>query len=123
MTSGGASDDEALEVRAVRILGAMDSSPLEGIDVSYYEHYAWELRHLVEDLLADRGSPRRVWLVWDCVDLAGVFATEAEAREFRDDRVDQMVTDYGRNQSWADAITITPTRVSADAAPNGGGRS
>jgi hypothetical protein len=122
MTGGGASDDEVLEVRAARILRSMDSSPLEGIDASYYEHYAWELRHLVADLLADRGSPRQVWLVWDCADLAGVFATEATAHEFRADRVAQMVADYGRNP-WADAITVTPARVSADAAPNGGDRS
>jgi len=122
VTGSGASDDEVVEVRAARILRAMDSAPLEAIDVSYCEHYSWELRLLVEDLLADRGSPRQVWLVWDCTDLAGVFATEAAADAFRADRVDQMVTDYGRNQSWADAITITSLRISADLAPNRGDR-
>jgi hypothetical protein len=119
----GAGDDEALEVRAARILRAMDSTPLEGIDASYYEHYAWELRHLVEDLLAERGSPRQVWLVWDCAYLAGVFSAEADAHAFRDDRVDQMTADYGRNPAWADAITVTPARIPGDAAASKGARS
>lgn len=122
-TGSSASDEEVLEVRAAGILGAMDSAPLEAINAGYYEHYAWELRHLVEDLLSDRGSPLRVWLVWDCADLAGVFATESDAREFRADRVAGMVADFGPNQGWADAITITPAWIHPADIMGGGDRS
>lgn len=119
---GEPGDSVAVEARAARVLRAMDSTGSEAIDAAAWRHHAQELRRLVEDLLADRRSPRQVWLVWDCTDLAGVFATEADAQAVRADRVDQMVTDYGRNQSWADAITISPAHVSADAAPNAGDR-
>ncbi len=124
VTAGKESKDlGGLEARAARTLRTMDSTPSEAIDAAAWRHHAEELHRLVEDLLAERGSLRQVWLVWDCADLAGVFATEAAAQAFRADRVDQMVTDYGRNQSWADAITVTPARISADAAPNGADRS
>lgn len=124
MTAFGEPGDlGVIEARAVRILRGMDSTPSEGVDAAGWRHRAQELRRLVEDLLAERGSLRQAWLVWDCTDLAGVFATEADAQAARADRVDRMVTDYGRNPSWADAITVTPARVTADAAPDGGDRS
>lgn len=112
-----------IEGRAARVLRTLDSTPSEAIDAAGWQHHAEELRHLVEDLLADRGSPRQVWLVWDCADLAGVFATEADAQACRADRVDQMLTDFGNNDAWADAITITAARVTADDSTNASDRS
>ena len=51
MTQAQPSPGSARE-EARRILHAMNDTPIAAMDANYYQHYAEELRLLVEDLLA-----------------------------------------------------------------------
>lgn len=60
MTQAQPSPGSARE-EARRILHAMNDTPIAAMDANYYQHYAEELRLLVEDLLAEPALPTRVW--------------------------------------------------------------
>ena len=107
-------DHEDLRTRAGRILQAMADTPIPAMDATFYAHYAEELRMLVEELLADRppvpASVTRVWLVWNCHDIAGSYSTEDTAREARADLQHQLL---GRSldADLLESITITTAHV------------
>lgn len=106
---------EDLRTRAVRILHAMDDTPIPAMDATFYAHYAEELRMLVEELLADRhpvpASVTRVWLVWNCHDIAGSYSTQHAAREARADLQHQLLYQYGPDAELLESITITTAHV------------
>lgn len=104
---------EELRARAARVLQAIDSTPVDAKALDSFKQTVADLRWLVEEVLTELESRDVAWLVWDCSDLAGVFATEEAARAFRTDRVAQMIADFGRKPAWADAITIVPARLAA----------
>lgn len=61
----------------------------------------------------DHGAPTQeltvqVWLLWDCTDVAGCYATETEAIEAQADLRQHLVCEYGTDQVLLDTITITP---------------
>ena len=108
-------DHKDLRTRAVRILQAMGDRPIPAMDATFYAHYAEELRMLVEELLAD-GSPMpvsvtRVWLVWNCHDIAGSNSTERAALEARTALQHQLLRQYGSDADLLEAITITTAHV------------
>lgn len=108
-------DHEDLHARAARILNAMADTPIAAMDATFYAHYAEELRMLVEELLAD-GSPMpasvtRVWLVWNCHDIAGSYSTERAALEARADLQHQLLCQYGPDADLLESITITTAHV------------
>ena len=80
-------DHQDLRTRAARILHAMADTPIPAMDATYYAHYAEELRMIVEELLAQphpvNASVTRVWLLWNCHDIAGSYSTEHAAVEAR----------------------------------------
>lgn len=108
-------DFEDLLTRAARILNAMGDTPIPAMDASFYAHYAEELRMLVEELLADphpgSASVTRVWLVWNCHDVAGSYSTEHAAREARADLQHQLLCQYGPDADLLESITITTAHV------------
>ncbi len=108
-------DHEDLHTRAARILKAMGDTPIAAIGATFYAHYAEELRMLVEDLLADRQPApypvTRVWLVWNCHDIAGCYSTEHAAREARADLQHQLLCQYGPDAEVLESITITTAHV------------
>lgn len=104
---------EELRSRATELLQAIDSTPVGSGDADPFKQSVADLRRLVEEILSKLESRDLVWLVWDCGDLAGVFATQEAARAFRTDRVAQLLADFGRKPAWAEAITITPARLAA----------
>lgn len=108
-------DDEDLRTRAARILHAMDDTPIPAMDAAFYAHYAEELRMLVEELLDDHqpvpASVTRVWLVWNCHDIAGSYSTEHAAREARADLQHQLLCEYGPDADLLQSITITTAHV------------
>jgi hypothetical protein len=108
-------DHEDLRARAERILQAMGDTPIPGMDATFYAHYAEELRMLVEELLADRhrvpASVTRVWLVWNCHDIAGSYSTERAALEARADLQHQLLCRYGPDADLLESITITTAHV------------
>jgi len=108
-------DHEDLRTRAARILRAMGDTPIPVMDATFYAHYAEELRMLVEDLLADRhpvtAPMTRVWLVWNCHDIAGSYSTEHAAREARADLQHQLLCQYGPDADLLESITITTAHV------------
>lgn len=108
-------DHEDLRTRAARILHAMDDTPIPAMDATFYAHYAQELRMLVEELLAD-GHPTpalvtRVWLVWNCHDIAGSYSTEHAAHEARADLQHQILCEFGPNADLLESITISTAHV------------
>jgi hypothetical protein len=108
-------DHEDLHTRAERILQAMGDTPIPAMDATFYAHYAEELRMLVEELLSDRhpvpASVTRLWLVWNCHDIAGSYATEHAAREARADLQHQLLCQYGPHADLLESITITTAHV------------
>ena len=104
-------DHEDLHTRAERILQAMADTPIPAMDATFYAHHAEELRMLVEELLADAhsvtDSVTRVWLVWNCHDIAGSYSTEHAAREARADLQHQLLCQYGPDADLLESITIT----------------
>ncbi len=108
-------EHEDLRTRASRILQAMADTPIPAMDASFYAHYAEELRMLVEELLADPhpvpASVTRVWLVWNCHDIAGSYSTEHAAREARADLQHQLLCQYGPDADLLESITITTAHV------------
>ena len=108
-------DHEDLRARAARVLQAMGDTPIPAMDATFYAHYAEELRMLVEELLADRppvpASLTRVWLVWNCHDIAGSYSTEHAAREARADLQHQLLCQYGPDADLLESITITTAHV------------
>lgn len=108
-------DHEDLRTRAGRILQAMGDTPIPAMDATFYAHYTEELRMLVEELLADRPqvlpSVTRVWLVWNCHEIAGSYSTEHAAREARADLQHQLVCQYGPDAELLESMTITTAHV------------
>ena len=108
-------DHEDLRARAERILQAMGDTPIPGMDATFYAHYAEELRMLVEELLAAThpvpASVTRVWLVWNCHDIAGSYSTEHAALEARADLQHQLLCQYGPDADLLESITITTAHV------------
>ncbi len=108
-------DHEDLRTRAERILQAMGDTPIPAMDATFYAHYAEELRMLVEELLADRppapASVTRVWLVWNCHDIAGSYATEHAALEARADLQHQLLCQFGPEADLLESITTTTAHV------------
>lgn len=108
-------DREDLRTHGARILQAMGDTPIPAMDATFYAHYAEELRMLVEELLADRhpapASVTRVWLVWNCHDIAGSYSTEHAAIEARADLQHQLLYEYGPNDELLESITITSTHL------------
>jgi hypothetical protein len=108
-------DHEDLRTRAARVLQAMDDTPIPGMDATFYAHYAEELRMLVEELLAEThpvpASVTRVWLVWNCHDIAGSYSTEHAAREARANLQHQLLCQYGPDADLLESITITTAHV------------
>ncbi|HRC13739.1 MAG TPA: hypothetical protein PLX68_12745 [Dermatophilaceae bacterium] len=108
-------DHEDLRTRAGRILQAMGDTPIPAMDATFYAHYAEELRMLVEEFLADRhpvpASVTRVWLVWNCHDIAGSYSTERAALEARADIQHQLLCQYGPDADLLESITITTAHV------------
>ena len=104
-------DHEDLRTRAARILQVMGDTPITAMDATFYAHYAEELRMLVEELLAGRppapASVTRVWLVWNCHDIAGSYSTAHAAREARADLQHQLLCQYGPDADLLESITIT----------------
>lgn len=112
MTSPHNEPDEDLRARAARILHTMDDTPIPAMDALFHAHYAQELRLIVEEFLdqpapTESAAPDRVWLVWDCTDLAGVFATANAALEARADAQHQLLCQYGPDIEVLETITIT----------------
>lgn len=63
------------------------------------------------------------WLVWNCTDLVGVYATEAEALEVQADLRQQILCDYGQDLELQDSITIgTATLQPLGTTPTGAHR-
>lgn len=110
-----APDHEELRARAARILKAMDDTPISAMDATFNAHHAEELRMLVEELIADPhpvpASVTRVWLVWNCHDIAGSYSTEHAAREARADLQHQLLCQYGPDADLLESITITTAHV------------
>lgn len=108
-------DREDLHTRAARILQAMGDAPIPRMDATFYAHYAEELRMLVEEFLADRhpvpASVTRVWLVWNCHDIAGSYSTEHAALEARADLQHELLCQYGPDADLLESITITTAHV------------
>ena len=108
-------DHEDLRTRAGRILQAMGDTPIPAMDATFYAHYAEELRMLVEEFLADRhpvpASVTRVWLVWNCHDIAGSYSTKHAALEARADLQHQLRCQYGPDADLLESITITTAHV------------
>ena len=108
-------DRDDLRTRAARILQAMNDTPIPAMDPTFYAHYAEELRMLVEEFLADPhpapASVARVWLVWNCHDIAGSYSTEHAAREARADLQHQLLCQYGPDADLLESITITTAHV------------
>ena len=108
-------DHEDLGIRATRILQAMVDTPIPAMDAIFYAQYAEELRMLVEELLAERppvpAFVTRVWLVWNCHDIAGSYSTEHAAREARADLQHLLLCQYGPDAELLDSITITTAHV------------
>ena len=107
-------DREDLRTHGARILQAMGDTPIPAMDATFYAHYAEELR-MLEELLADRhpvpASVTRVWLVWNCHDIAGSYSTEHAAREARADLQHQLLCQYGPDADLLESITITTAHV------------
>ena len=116
-------DHEDLHTRAARILRTMGDTPIPAMDATFYAHYA-------EELLTDRhpapASVTRVWLVWNCPDIAGSYSTEHAAREARADLQHQLLCQYGPEADLLESITITtahvPTKCLARIGATGEGR-
>ena len=108
-------EHEDLGTRAARMLQAMDDTPIPAMDATFYAHYAEELRMLVEEFLADHppvpASVTRVWLVWNCHDIAGSYSTEHAAREARADLQHQLLCQHGPDADLLESITITTAHV------------
>lgn len=108
-------DHEDLPTRAARILRAMGDTPIPEMDATFYAHYTEELRMLVEELLAEPhpvpASVTRVWLVWNCHDIAGSYTSEHAAREARADLQHQLLCQYGPHADLLESITITTAHV------------
>lgn len=108
-------DHEDLRTRGARILQAMGDAPIPAMDATFYAHYAEELRMLVEELLAEHhsvpASVARVWLVWNCHDIAGSYSTEDAAREARADLQHQLLCQYGPDVELLESITITTAYI------------
>jgi hypothetical protein len=108
-------DHEDLHSRAERILNAMADTPIPAMDATFYAHYAEELRMLVEEFLADcppvPASVTRVWLVWNCHDIAGSYSTERAALEARTALQHQLLCQYGPDADLLESITITTAHV------------
>lgn len=108
-------DHEELRARAARILKAMDDTPIPAMDATFYAHYVEELRMLVEELLAGGppmpASVTRVWLVWNCHDIAGCYSTEHAALEARADLQHQLLCQFGPDADLLESITITTAHV------------
>ena len=108
-------DHEDLRARAARVLQAMGDTPIAAMDATFYAHYAEELRMLVEEFLADPhpvpASVTRVWLVWNCHDIAGSYSTEQSALEARADLQHQMLCQYDPDPDLLESITITTAHV------------
>jgi hypothetical protein len=85
------------------------------MDAHFYDHYAEELRMIVEELLADVAAQRpfgpRVWLVWNCDELVGYYASEQQASEVRTDLQHQLLCEYGPDAQLLESITITAALV------------
>ena len=62
---------------ARRILQAMNDTPIAAMDAKFYQHYAEELRLIVEALLAEPALPARVWTAKRRGLLLGVCETQA----------------------------------------------
>jgi hypothetical protein len=111
-------DYEDLLTRAARILKAMGDTPIPAMDATFYAHYAEELRMLVEELLANAhpepSSVTRVWLVWNCHDIAGSYSTKHAALEARADLQHQLLCQYGPDADLLESITITTAHVPTD---------
>lgn len=109
-----ADDTELERIRrdAHRVLQAMNNSPISAMDASFYQHYAEELRLIVEELLAIH-PPKlhvedvRVWLLWNCADPVGCFTTEAAAHEARADLQHRLQCEYGADTNLLETITVT----------------
>ena len=93
----------------------MADSPIPAMDATYYAHYAEELRMIVEELLAQphpvNASVTRVWLLWNCHDIAGSYSTERAALEARADIQHQLLCQYGPDADLLESITITTAHV------------
>ncbi|MBK9474665.1 MAG: hypothetical protein IPL94_00085 [Tetrasphaera sp.] len=55
----------------------MNDTPIAAMDATFYQHYAEELRLIVEDLLAEPALPARVWTAKRHGLLLGVCETQA----------------------------------------------
>ncbi len=108
-------DQEDLRTRAGRILHAMDDTPIPAMDATFYAHYAEELRMLVEELLAQphpvNASVTRVWLLWNCHDIAGSYATEHAAIKARATLQRRLLDQHGPDTALLASITITTADI------------
>ncbi len=116
---------EDLQIRAARILRAMDDTSIPAMDALFYAHYAQELRLLVEEFLdqpapAGSASSDRVWLLWNCTDLAGAYTTEGDVHESRADLQHQILCAYGPDPALLESVTIS-TAFLENAAPTSPG--
>ena len=108
-------DHQDLRTRAARILHAMADTPIPAMDATYYAHYAEELRMIVEELLAQphpvNASVTRVWLLWNCHDIAGSFPTEHAAIKARATLQRHLLNQHGPDTALLASITITTADI------------
>lgn len=103
---------ENLRLRTRRMLDAIDDTPITAMDAAYYQHYFEELRLIVEEIitihaLTGGARPARVWLLWDCADLIGIFDTEHDAREAQADVQHRLLCDFGPEPDLLESVTVT----------------
>lgn len=94
----------------------MDKTPIADMDASFYQHYAEELRLIVEEFLgvgltARDVAPTRVWLLWDCDVLVGCFHSEAAANEARADVQHRLLCEYGGDTELLETVTVTTALI------------
>ena len=102
---------ESITQLARRLLRTIDAA----MDATFYAHYFEELRMLVEELLDDRppvpAAVTRVWLVWNCHDIAGSFPTEHAAIKARATLQRHLLNQHGPDTALLASITITTADV------------
>jgi len=97
-----------------RTLRAMDAVRPEHQDTMFYVQFAEELRKIVRDLVATHDRARtsrvvRVWLVWDCTDLVGVYESERAARTAQTDAQFELLCTIGPDVDLLETITVSST--------------
>lgn len=116
MTSTGNAPLAGVLRDAARILDAMDSTPIAGMDALFYAHYAEELRLIVEEIItthrrAGGAPPARVWLLWDCADPIGIFDSEHDARQAQADLQHRLLCEFGPDPDLLETIAVTTAMV------------